>query len=198
MYACGRSNGRFRWQPLAAADSPAAAQARLFPGEGVAPAADHRRGRGEERGLRTALRRADAGGLRVAPARDHRRRGRGCGVRGQAHRRPLRRGGARAVQSRSRRGLRRHRQRGAFDRRGARRPAAAGEASRGEGAARAAQEPARPGRGDRFFRRRSAPARRRTARRARGTYRRAGDGRTTRSSFEGDPSIAGRTRPAPG
>ena len=76
-------------RPLAAADPPAAGQARLSPGEGLAPAAGARRGRGEERGLRAAGDRADAGGLRVAAQGDRRGRRRGHDLRGAADRRTV-------------------------------------------------------------------------------------------------------------
>src|ERR1700722_4736360 len=62
---------------MVAVDPSVANQTGLFPGENLAAAAEHRRGRGEEHCLCSARKHRDSGGLRVAP--EGNRRGRGGG-----------------------------------------------------------------------------------------------------------------------
>ena len=98
-----------RWRdrhqsPVAAADSSAAGQAGLCPGQGVASRASAGRGDREERGLCAAQQRGDPGGLRLAGARDRRAGWRGSGLRGRA--------GRRAGRCRAAPDVRRHPQRG--------------------------------------------------------------------------------------
>ena len=98
---------------LAAADPPAAGQARLCAGQGLAAAAGAGRGHGEGRGLCAAGQCRDARGLRLARQGDRRERRRGDRLRGSPRRRAVRSRAAGAVRCGARRGLPAHRRRGA-------------------------------------------------------------------------------------